>query len=109
MLYEKTAQYQLAIEDYSKAIRLKPDDVIAATAYASRGGVYVEMGQHQRAIEDYNTAIRLEPDDADAYIDRGNAYILQGNNNLGCRDLQKACALGNCQLLELTKGKGHCR
>jgi hypothetical protein len=30
--------------------------VIAATAYASRGGVYVEMGQHQRAIEDYNTA-----------------------------------------------------
>jgi hypothetical protein len=28
---------------------------------------------------------------------------------MGCSDVQKACALGDCKLIEMAKGKGLCR
>ena len=71
--------------------------------------VYTILGQYQRAIEDYNEAIRIKPDYADAYYNRGVAYLLQGNKELGCPDAQKACELGNCKILEMAKSKGDCR
>jgi tetratricopeptide (TPR) repeat protein len=99
-------QHQSAIKDYDKAIRLKPDYTVA---YSSRGRAYHNLGQYQRAIKDYDKAIRLKPDYVGAYINRAISYFLQGKNNLGCGDAQKACALGNCGLLEFSKGKGACR
>jgi hypothetical protein len=51
----------------------------------------------------------LKPDDANAYNNKGVTYLLQGKKNLGCRDAQKACALGNCKALEWAKGEGYCR
>jgi tetratricopeptide (TPR) repeat protein len=104
--YAELGQHQPAIEDYTEAIRLKPDD---AKAYNFEGKVYTKLGQYQRAIADYNKAIRIKPDYADAYNNRGVAYLLQGNKELGCPDAQKACALGNCKILEMAKGKGDCR
>ncbi len=106
LTYAKLGQQQRAIEDYTKAIHLKPD---LAQTYINRGIAYDSLGQYQRAIEDYNKAIRLKPDYASAYICRGAAYLLQGSKKLGCRDAQKACALGDCELLELAKGEGYCR
>jgi len=104
--YDDLGQYKRAIEDYNAAIQLKPDD---AKTYNCRGIAYGNLGQFQRAIEDCSVAIRLQPDDAGAYNNRGIAYFRQGNNNLGCRDAQKACELGNCKALEFAKGKGLCR
>ena len=103
---EKYTNPEKAIEYLNNAIKLKPDD---ALAYNNRGAAYAELGQYQRAIEDYNKAIRLKPEDALAYNNRGLAYLIQGNSKLGCPDEQKACALGDCKLLEFTKGKGLCR
>jgi tetratricopeptide (TPR) repeat protein len=104
--YNALGQYQRAIEDYNDAIRLKPYD---ASAYGFRGRAYADLVQYQRAIEDYNEAIRLKPDDASAYGFRGLAYLLQGNKKRCCLDAQKACALGNCEVLEMAKGEGYCR
>jgi tetratricopeptide (TPR) repeat protein len=104
--YSTLGQYQLAITDFNEAIRLKPD---LAEAYSNRGGVYSNLGQSQLAITDFNEAIRLKPDLAEAYSNRGGAYLSQSNNELGCLDAQKACELGNCQLLVLAKGKADCR
>jgi protein O-mannosyl-transferase len=103
--YAEVGQYQRAIEDYNGAIRLKPDYIFA---YNNRGSTYVKLGQYQQAIEDYNEVIRLKPICL-AYINRGMAYLLQGNNNLGCLDAQEACILGDCKFLELAKNKGYCR
>ena len=105
LAYGSLGQYQRAIEDYNEFIRLKPND---AVSYYNRGTTYANLGQQQRAIDDYNEAIRLEPDFADAYNKRGNIYSIQGNNELFCRDAQKACALGDCKALELAKSKGLC-
>jgi tetratricopeptide (TPR) repeat protein len=104
-IYIKFGQYQMAIEDLNNTIRLKPDN---ADAYNNRGTIYTKLGQYQMAIEDFNNAIRLKPDDADTYFNRGIVYFTQGNNKPGCFDAQKACALGNCKILEITKTKGLC-
>jgi tetratricopeptide (TPR) repeat protein len=104
--YYNLGQYQHAFDDFSLAIRFKPD---YADAYYNRGVAYGRSDQYQLAIEDFNKAIQLTPDNADAYNNRGIVYFLQGNNEFGCNDAQKACALGNCKALEITKGKGNCR
>ena len=104
--YGERGQYQLAIKDFDEAIRLNSDN---AEAHNNRGFTYFKFGQNQRAIDDYNEAIRLNPNYINAYNNRGIIYINQGNKNLGCRDAQKACALGSCELLEIAKGKGYCR
>jgi tetratricopeptide (TPR) repeat protein len=104
-IYSEIGQYQLAIKDFNEAIRLQPND---AEAYHGRGFAYDKLDQYQRAIEDYNQAIRLQPDYTKAYNNRGINYLSQGNNTLGCSDAQKACALGNCKLLEMAKGRGVC-
>jgi tetratricopeptide (TPR) repeat protein len=77
--------------------------------FINRGVAYNNLGQYQRAIEDYNEAIRQKPDFAYAYNNRGFVYLKQGNKNLGCRDAQKACALGTCKTLEWARSKGYCR
>jgi tetratricopeptide (TPR) repeat protein len=104
-IYSEIGQYQLAIKDFNEAIRLHPND---AEAYHGRGFAYDKLDQYQRAIEDYNQAIRLQPDYTKAYNNRGINYLSQGNNTLGCSDARKACALGNCKLLEMAKGRGVC-
>ena len=104
--YGEQDQYHLAIKDFNEAIRLNYDN---AEAHNNRGFSYFRLGQNQRAIDDYNEAIRMRPNYAMAYKNRGIIYIMQGNKNLGCRDAQKACELGECKLLGIAKGKGYCR
>jgi tetratricopeptide (TPR) repeat protein len=62
----------------------------------------------KKAIEYLNNAIKLKPDYVEAYNNWGVTYLLQDNNELGCRDAQKACASGDCKLLDLVKSKGLC-
>ena len=102
---EYQGKYQRAIEDYSQAIRLYPNNV---DAYHSRGGVYEKLGKYQRAIEDYNQAIRLYPNNAKAYNSRGIVYYMLGELKRACSDYQKACELGLCKRFNSAKKKGDC-
>ena len=106
LAYYSLGQYQRAIENYNEAIRLNPNLV---EPYNNRGNTYNDLGLRQQAIEDYNQAIRLRPDYAEAYNNRGVAYYFQGNVELACRDLQRACDLGYCKILEEVKHRGSCR
>ena len=83
----------------------KPNDV---EAYQNRGVTYNYLLQYQRAIEDFNKAISLKPKNADIYKCRGYVYFKQDKEKLGCADAKRACALGNCKLLEMANGKGVC-
>lgn len=95
-----------AIEDFNEAIRLKPD---FDESYFNRGVVYAELGHYQQTIEDCTEVIRLKPKDGKAYNNRGSAYLMLGNKDSSCRDLQKACDMGNCSAWEWAKNAGHCR
>jgi tetratricopeptide (TPR) repeat protein len=55
--YDK-GNYQLAVDGYSEAIRLKPD---YPEAFYNRGIAYDDLQEYEKAIADYSEAIRLKP------------------------------------------------
>ena len=83
-------QYVAAINDYDKAIQLKPN---AANAYNNRGVAKAALGQYSAAIRDFDKAIQLEPDDAEAYNNRGVAKKKLRQYLAAIRDYNKALQL----------------
>ena len=71
-IYSDISNYQLAVDDYTEAIRINPED---AYAYYNRGNSHSSMGDLQLAIEDYTEAIRINPEDAYAYYKRCAIYL----------------------------------
>jgi|GEM_PF-3501465 len=94
-----------AIKDYDKVIELNPS---AAGALNNRGTSYERLRKYQRALEDYDRAIQWAPDDGMYYGNRGRVYLTLGDNELGCIDVQKACALGKCESLDFAKSNNLC-
>ncbi|MBV8885544.1 MAG: tetratricopeptide repeat protein [Chroococcidiopsidaceae cyanobacterium CP_BM_RX_35] len=74
--YYKLGDYEGAIENFTKALRLNPND---AAAYVNRGNAYYGIAQnsgnpdkeYRGAIADFNQALRLNPKNAEAYFKRG--------------------------------------
>ena len=84
-------EYQLAIDNYTKAIKIDPDYV---KAYHNRGNTYKELENYKNAIADYTRAIKIDPDFANAYDGRGTAmWYLKVEY---CSDYIRACNLGVC-------------
>ena len=69
--YYEDGLYDCAIEDFTKAIKAKPDFV---EAYNNRGIAYVSKGKYDCAIEDFTKAIIIKPEFVEGYNNRGVAY-----------------------------------
>jgi Flp pilus assembly protein TadD len=69
--YADRGQYELAIDWYKAALRLKPD---SALAYGRMGYVYGELGRHDDAVKALRQAISLDPSDYRDYSNLGLAY-----------------------------------
>jgi tetratricopeptide (TPR) repeat protein len=95
--------YKQAIEDYDRAIEIKPD---YTDAYYNRGNTYNILGNYKQAIEDYNRAIEIKPGYVKAYLNRGITYARFGNNNLAVNDLKTAAKLGNERAKNFLKIQG---
>ena len=98
-------QYAKAIEDLNEAIRLNPE---LAEAYNNRGSVYYKLEDHQRAIDDFFKAIRFNPQFTFAYQNLGLSYFQKNERDLACLNLQTACSMGACQVLEWAKERNAC-
>ena len=105
-IYYTIRYLQDAFKDYDKSIHLNPDFV---AAYINRGNIYTELRQFQHAINDYNKVLHLNPNHVDAFKNRGISFLLQGNRKLGCHDLQRACELGSCEMIEEAKALRYCQ
>lgn len=69
--------YDLAIDEFSVAIRLRPDFLLA---YINRSYAYRQKHDYDRAIADYTEAIRLKPDLVEQiYLLRGTTYSYKGD------------------------------
>lgn len=83
---------QAAMDDFDKAIELRPD---YAEAYANRGKIKIDREEYDGAIVDFDKAIELKPDLAEAYGNRGLAYQNLGDDENATRDYTKAIELGH--------------
>jgi tetratricopeptide (TPR) repeat protein len=79
-----------AIDQYQKAIRLKPD---YANSHNNLGIALARKGQTDEAIRQYREAIRLKPDHADAHNGLGVALHAKGQMDESVRHLQEALRL----------------
>jgi len=100
--YAELKEFERAIEDFSKAIELDPND---AEAYYNRGLAYAKLGKYEQAIKDYDKAIELNPALADAYYNRGVAYVKLNKHEQAIEDFSKAIEL-NPALAEAYYNRG---
>ncbi len=90
LVYDSQGQFDLAIADYERAIRLLPGD---PAAYVNRADALVQKGEFEAALPDYDEAIRLDSRLAVAFNNRGNAYALHGDQARAIADYDEAIRL----------------
>ena len=88
--YGWKGEFDRAIEDFDKAIKLNPE---YALAYNNRGVAYSDLDRDEEAIADYNKAIELDPTLAGAYNNRGLAYYSLEKYRKAESDYKKAIEL----------------
>ena len=82
--------YAEAVQSYSIAVRLKPDD---AEAHNNFGTALLNKGQIDQAISQFQEALRLKPDDAEAHNNLGAALLNKGQIDQAISQFQEALRL----------------
>ena len=88
--YRDTGQVQLALRDYAKRIRLKPND---PDPYNSVARLYFNFNQKDsllKALYNYNKAIELKPTDVEFVVNRGATYAKLGDMQNSLNNLNQA-------------------
>jgi tetratricopeptide (TPR) repeat protein len=67
--------FEDAIEPFSRALALAPDDV---DARAGRGRAYQGLGEYALALADFDRATKLAPDQSRHHLDRARALAMLG-------------------------------
>ena len=92
-------QYEQAIERYTEAIAVDPENI---GAYVNRAGAKCCLGDYQSSLADYDAAIErlLKVENIEkhrigrVYWDRGTARMKLGQEEKGCADQNQAIKLG---------------
>lgn len=90
--YYAQKQWDMAIDEYTKAIELRPK---FAEAYWGRGLSYFYKEDYDKAIAEYTAAIEADPNYAQAYYQRGIAYLTIGDYDKGHVDFKKAVEIAD--------------
>jgi len=85
--YSWLGEYEIALQDYDRALYLNPED---APGYFNRACAHGNLGDHEAAIADYTEAIRIKPDYAEAYYGRGFAHFNLGDHEAAIADYTEA-------------------
>jgi tetratricopeptide (TPR) repeat protein len=86
----ESGNYQEAIECFSKALKLEPND---AEILNSRALAYQGLKKFELAIVDFNKAIELNPDESNFYDSRGYAFLERKLYSFAIQDFEKALEL----------------
>ena len=88
--FAKANNYTDAIDQFTRAINLDPDN---DKAYLQRGIAYTRLGEHKLAAEDYDRALAFDEKNAELYYFSGNEWHQYGDNPLALRKLTTAVTL----------------
>lgn len=88
--YRTAGRYKEAIEQYTNAIRLQPNDTMV---YFRRGITYKLTNKLEEAIADFNRSIHLDPNYNRVYIERAITLDLLGHVLDAIIDLTKSLEL----------------
>lgn len=80
-------EYDSAVADFDRAIRLKPT---FAPAYLAKGVIQVDKQELQEALKSFETAIQLDPNVASYYYNRSLVYYGLGDTDRAINDCNKA-------------------
>jgi tetratricopeptide (TPR) repeat protein len=82
--------YHHAMDDYNRALQLKPD---YAEALNGRGEIYLNVSEYADAEREFSAAITVNPKYEIAYINRGRLYKTVGRYDMAIADVTKALEL----------------
>lgn len=88
--YSKKGQYDLAIAEFDKALRIVP---LAAEIYNNRGITYSKKGEYNLAISDFTRALEINRNDAPVYYNRGITFAIIMRFDLALADFDKCLEL----------------
>lgn len=88
LTFFEAAEYEPAIEMFTKALRLSLGDLAETHLY--RGIAYAYLNAFDKAMDDFNAALRKDGYLADAYNERGNLYRLRDQYDLAIQDYDAA-------------------
>jgi tetratricopeptide (TPR) repeat protein len=80
-------RYQAAVDDYTQALALAPED---AGLHAARGWAYLGTDSARLALADFEEAVRLDPGLGDAYDGRATALVRLGRLADAAADAEEA-------------------
>ena len=86
LIHRRQKEYQKAIDDYTKAIKIKSD----SGYFSGRCLAYYDFGKFENAVSDCSEAVSLNSSDSMSYYYRALARIKLGQNALAINDLRKA-------------------
>lgn len=87
LYYFKNKKYQLAINDYQKAMET---DYANARTYMNLGDLFTELFNYEKAIAFYSLAIKYDNKMVHAIINRGNAYRFEKKYDEAVSDYDRA-------------------
>jgi len=91
--YYGESNFDLSIADFSKAIKLCPDDY---AYYLWRGRAYHQIKNYDLAITDFTEAIKIDSDSSyyghNKFVERGDVYVDKGDYKLAIDDYDLAIA-----------------
>ena len=85
--YVGLGQFDMALNDFSKAIDINPK---YTDSYYNCGLAYVSLGQFDNALAEYSRAIEMDPTMVKAYSSRGVVYYKLGQSDKATADYSKA-------------------
>ncbi len=78
LVYSSIQKFQLAINDYSNALEIQNDHLLA---YIQRGYCFFEIAEFDKAIQDLNNALLIDPNNRHALYIRGSIHVYDLEND----------------------------
>lgn len=88
--YLQTGDYEAALADLDRALRVRPDDAFTRVL---QGSALLDLDRPEEAVAAFDAAVRAEPDYTSAWIGRSAAFVEMDLPENGVEDAQEAVSL----------------